>query len=171
MECGFRVNIAKSIKVGRGIVSSSLVRKLITSGEIKKASRLLNRRVSVLGTVVEGVGLARELGYPTANLNPHHEVIPPSGVYAVFVKFHGRLYKGVLNIGLRPTFYAPRDREPAIEVHIFDFKSNIYGHNLEVSFVKKIRDEIAFEDRHGLVKQIKDDERKTRNILKNTDNA
>jgi len=167
---GFRVNILKSIKVGRSVVSSSLIRKLIASGDLNKASRLLGRRVSVLGTVVGGVRLARELGYPTANLNPHHEVIPPSGVYAVLVNFQGRSYKGVLNIGLRPTFYAPRDREPAIEAHIFGFKKEIYGHDLEVFFVKKIRREISFDNKDDLVKQIKRDEKRAESILKSAEN-
>lgn len=163
---GFNVSVVKSIRVGRNIVSSSLIRKLITSGELRRASKLLGRRVSVLGTVIGGARLARELGYPTANLNPHHEVIPPGGVYAVFVRFKGRSYEGVLNIGLRPTFYSPRDRESAIEVHIFDFKEKIYGHDLEVFFVKKLRDEVTFAGKDELVKQIKKDEEMAKNALK-----
>lgn len=163
---GFKVNVVKSIRMGRNIVSSSLIRKLITSGELRKASKLLGRRVSVLGTVISGARLARELGYPTANLNPHHEVVPPGGVYAVFVKFKEKTYKGVLNIGLRPTFYSPRDRESAIEVHIFDFKGKIYGHDLEVFFVKKLRDEAVFAGKDDLVRQIKKDEEAARDALK-----
>jgi riboflavin kinase/FMN adenylyltransferase len=163
---GFKVSIVRPVKVGRNIVSSSLIRKLIISGELSKASKLLARRVSVLGTVVSGARLARELGYPTANLNPHHEVIPPGGVYAVSVSFKGRLYRGVLNIGLRPTFYSPRDREPAIEVHIFDFKEKVYGHDLEVFFIKKLRNEVAFAGRDELVKQIEKDEKAARKALR-----
>ncbi len=163
---GFNVNVLKSVKVGNNVVSSSLVRKMISSGELNKAAVMLGRRVSVLGTVVGGVRIARQLGYPTANLNPHHEVIPPSGVYAVLVTFQGRSYKGVLNIGLRPTFYAPRDREPAIEVHIFGFKKDIYGHDLEVFFIKKIRDEVRFSSSDSLVKQIKNDEKIAKIVLK-----
>lgn len=112
-----------------------------------------------------GVRIARELGYPTANLNPHHEVIPPSGVYAVLVSFQGRTYKGILNIGLRPTFYAPRDREPAIEVHIFGFNKDIYGRDLEVFFIKKIRNEVKFSNSDNLVKQIKNDEKMAKIVL------
>lgn len=163
---GFKVNVIRSIRVGRNTVSSSLIRKLIISGELRKASKFLGRTVSVLGTVIGGARLARELGYPTANLNPHHEVIPPSGVYAVFVNFRDKSYKGVLNIGLRPTFYAPRDQESAIEVHIFDFKEKIYGYDLEVFFIKKLRDELIFDDKDELVEQIKKDEKAARNTLK-----
>lgn len=163
---GFKVNVIKSIRLGRDIVSSSLIRKLIISGELRKASRFLGRKVSVLGTVVGGARLARELGYPTANLNPHHEVIPPGGVYAVLVSYKRKSYKGVLNIGLRPTFYAPRDREPAIEVHIFDFKEKIYGRDLEVFFIEKLRDEVTFDGKNELVLQIKKDENLARSALK-----
>ncbi len=163
---GFEVNVLKSMRVGGDIVSSSLIRKLITSGKLGKASKLLGRRISVLGTVMGGARLARELGYPTANLNPHHEIIPPAGVYAVFVSYRERLYKGVLNIGLRPTFYSPRDRESAIEVHIFDFKQKIYGHDLEVFFIKKLRGEVTFAGKDELVKQIKKDETRARDVLK-----
>jgi riboflavin kinase/FMN adenylyltransferase len=163
---GFKVNVLKSVRVGRDVVSSSLIRRLITAGKLSKASKLLGRRVSVLGTVVSGARLARELGYPTANLNPHHEIIPPAGVYAVLVKYRDNLYKGVLNIGLRPTFYSPRDRESAIEVHIFGFKKKIYGHDLEVFFIRKLRGEVAFAGKDGLIKQIEKDEERARDVLK-----
>ncbi len=163
---GFSVNVVKPIRVGNNIVSSSRIRKLITSGRLREASKMIGRRVSVLGTVIGGARLARELGYPTANLNPHHEVIPPGGVYAVRVRFKDKIYRGVLNIGLRPTFYAPRDREPAIEVHIFGFKGKIYGRLLEVLFVKKLRDEIAFAGKLQLIEQIKKDEKDAKIALK-----
>ena len=84
---------------------------------------------------------------------------PPSGVYAVIVNYGGRTYKGILNIGRRPTFYAPRDSEPAIEVHIFGFRKMIYGQDLEVSFVRKIRDEKRFRSARELIEQIRKDER------------
>ncbi|MFH1189114.1 MAG: bifunctional riboflavin kinase/FAD synthetase [Candidatus Omnitrophota bacterium] len=163
---GFKVNTVKPVRVGRHVVSSSLIRRLITSGDLAKASKLLGRRVSVLGTVISGARLARELGYPTANLNPHHEIIPPAGVYAVFVNYRKKSYKGVLNIGLRPTFYSPRDRESAIEVHIFGFRRKIYGRNLEVFFVKKLRDEVAFAGKSELIGQIRRDETAARDALK-----
>lgn len=165
---GFSVNVAEPVKVGRNRVSSTAIRKLITSGSLDEAADMLGRRVSVLGTVISGARLARELGYPTANLNPHHEVIPPGGVYAVFVKFKGISYEGILNIGLRPTFYAPRDMEPAIEVHIFGFKDKIYGKDLEVLFVRKLRDEIAFAGKEQLIEQIKKDEKAAKATLMKT---
>lgn len=163
---GFKVSVVHAVKIGTHRISSSLIRKLVTSGKMREAEKFLGRPVSVLGTVVSGANLAKELGYPTANLNPHHEVIPPSGVYAVMVKYGSRLFKGVLNIGNRPTFYAPRDREPAIEVHIFGFGERIYGHDLEVFFIRKIRDEKKFSGKEGLVRQIEKDEKVASAVLR-----
>ena len=162
----FKIKVIKPVKTGRLVVSSSLIRRLIINGELDKASKLLGRPVSVLGTVVSGSKLARSLGYPTANINPHHEVIPPSGVYAVRIRYGRRLLKGVLNIGVRPTFYSPKDEEPAIEVHIFGFHRGIYGKDLEILFVKKIRDERKYKDRSELMAQIEKDSRAARRILK-----
>ena len=162
---GFGVNIIRPLRYGGRTVSSSRIRGLIKSGDLREAEKLLGRPVSVFGTVIRGARLARELGYPTANLNPHHEVVPPGGVYAVMVRAGGRLYRGVLNIGVRPTFYAPRDREPAIEVHIFSFKAEIYGKDVEVYFVRKIRDEIKFKSAAALIEQIRADAKTAEKVL------
>lgn len=162
----FDVHVVRCVKIGGIVASSSIIRKLIRRGDIRKAAKFLGRPVSILGTVVRGANLASRLGYPTANVNPHHEVVPPSGVYAVKVCFGGRSFRGVLNIGTRPTFYAPRDREPAIEVHIFDFNRKIYGKDIELLFVKKIRDEFRFRERNELISKIKTDIRTARAILR-----
>lgn len=162
---GFRVNVIKPLKIGGIVVSSTRIRKLISRGDIIKASRFLGRPVSVLGTVVRGLALARVLGYPTANVNPHHEVMPPEGVYAVMVRFGKSLLKGVLNIGTKPTFYGSRDREPTIETHIFDFNKRIYGKDIEILFVKKIRDELRFKNPEDLTRQIRRDKESAKAIL------
>jgi len=161
-----QVNVIEPVKIAGSIVSSSRIRKLIIEGILREAEILLGRPVSVLGTVVSGARIGRCLGYPTANINPHHEVIPPSGVYAVKAGIDGRLYGGVLNIGTKPTFYAPRDMEPAIEVNIFGFNKHIYGRDIEVRFVKKLRDEIRFRKIEDLVAQIRKDTALARKILK-----
>ena len=156
---GLKVNVIKHVKKKGFIISSTLIRRLVVSGSINEASNFLGRPYSILGTVVVGSKLARSLGYPTANINPHHEAIPPSGVYVVKVKFNGRLFKGVMNIGVRPTFYDHgRDKEPSIEVHIFDFHLRIYGKDLEILFVRKLREEKKFKTIDSLIAQIKKDE-------------
>lgn len=169
VKFGFKVRIFRPIRTHGRIISSTLIRQLVVNGDIRKASRFLGRPVSVLGTVVRGSSRARSMGYPTANVDPHHEAIPPSGVYAVRVKYENKFLKGILNIGVRPTFSRAKgleDREPTIEVHIFDFDKLIYGEDIEVIFIKKLRDEKRFKDRQALIRQIKRDEAIARSTLK-----
>ncbi len=163
---GLKVSIVKDAKKGGVIVSSSIIRKFVIKGEIDMASRLLGRPYSILGTVVGGAKLARVLGYPTANLNPHHEAVSPSGVYAVKVRFDGKLFKGIINIGVKPTFYDHgHDKEPSIEVHIFGFHGSIYGKDLEILFVKRIRAEKKFNTIDSLIEQVRKDEKAAKRLL------
>ncbi len=165
-ESGLIVHSVKAVKRSGRVISSSQIRRLIVSGRIKEASALLGRPFSVLGTVVSGAKLARALGYPTANINPHHEAMPPSGVYAVRVKLGGKLFKGVMNIGVRPTFYDHgRDIEPSIEVHIFGFHGGIYGKDLEIIFVKRMRAEKKFNTIDSLIEQVRKDENAAKRLL------
>ena len=163
---GVNITAVNPIKVSGHIASSSLIRELILKGKLGKAAGLLGRPVSVFGTVVKGSGIARELGCPTANINPHHEVIPPRGVYAVRAKFGNKMFDGIVNIGFRPTFYSPRDEEPTVEVHLFGFKGNLYNIDVEVYFIKKMRDERKFRSREMLVRQIKADMALARKITR-----
>ena len=166
-DLNFKVRIVKPVKKGPVIVSSSVIRRLILNGEIAKASKFLGRPVTVLGTVVRGFRRGRILGFPTANINPHHEVIPPPGVYAVRVDYKDRRFEGVLNIGKRPTFFSGgKDIEPTIEVHIFDFNKKIYGEDIELIFVKKIRDEKRFREMSDLSTEIKRDAQTARALLR-----
>ena len=128
----------------------------------------MGRPVTVLGSVVRGSRRGRILGFPTANINPHHEAIPPSGVYAVRVLIGRTFRKGVLNIGVRPTFFEEGEagEEPRVEVHIFDFAGRIYGEDIEIFFVKKIREERKFDDREALAAGIRRDEIRARAILR-----
>jgi riboflavin kinase/FMN adenylyltransferase len=162
-----KVNIVKHVKKNSHIVSSTIIRRLIVEGRIDEASQLLGRPFSIVGTVVRGTRLARKLGYPTANINPHHEAIPPSGVYAVKVVFRRKRYKGVMNIGTRPTFYNHGyDKDPSIEVHIFNFHERIYGKDMEIVFVRKLRAEKKFKKIDSLIEQIKKDEKRARALLR-----
>ena len=164
---GFRAVAVKPVKIKFRTVSSSLIRSNIVNGEISKAAKFLGRPVSILGTVVKGDGRGRILGFPTANINPHHEVVPPRGVYAVKILLEGCLYKGVLNIGRRPTFYKKTgDLEPTIEVHIFAFNRDIYGSDLDVIFFRRMRGELRFTNKADLLKQIENDAHKAYGILK-----
>lgn len=145
----------KPMKMKTTYISSTRVRSAIEKGDLKQASLMLARPVIVFGTVIKGKKIGRRLGFPTANINPHHEAIPPSGVYAVNVRLHKRLYKGILNIGTRPTF--GKDREPTIELHILNFKKDIYGKDIEIIFKRKIRNERRFSSAEALQRQINKD--------------
>ena len=123
---------------------------------------MLGRPVSVYGTVVRGRGRGRSLGFPTANLNPHHETLPPSGVYAAWGFWNKMKLKGVIHIGQRPTF---DDREKSLEVHFFDFHRNIYGQELELAFAGRLRPIRKFKDRPALIQAIQKDAEKALKIL------
>ncbi|MDD5730183.1 MAG: riboflavin biosynthesis protein RibF [Candidatus Omnitrophica bacterium] len=170
---GFKLKVFKPMRSGGRKISSTYIRELIISGKLDKARRLLLRPVSVFGKVIKGTGLARRLGFPTANIRPHHEILPPPGIYAVRVLLDGPALNGACYIGIRPTFKAqnlpakPGKRGPQnnIEVHIFDFNKNIYGSLLEIQFIKKIRNERQFSSPELLIEQIRKDIKSARGIL------
>jgi riboflavin kinase / FMN adenylyltransferase len=160
----FGLKIFKVIKSDGTSVSSTAIRKLIRNSQLHKAQKLLGRRISVLGTVGQGSRLGRFLGFPTANIKPHHEVVPPPGIYAVQIIFSKKRYNGVCYIGRRPTIklkYNPI----VIEVHIFDFHKDIYGKTLEIQFVKLIRQDKKFASLNELTRQIQKDILLCRKIL------
>jgi riboflavin kinase/FMN adenylyltransferase len=144
------------IKVNNRPITSTLIRMLIKAGKIKEAEELLGRSVSVLGTVIKGTALGRILGFPTANIDPHHEIIPACGIYAVRINYCGRILKGACYIGRRPTVEA-KNKKINIEVHIFNFHKNIYGKYLEIQFQKLIRKDKKFSSLAILAAQIKKD--------------
>ncbi|MCB0480702.1 MAG: bifunctional riboflavin kinase/FAD synthetase [Flavobacteriales bacterium] len=146
-------------------VSSTKVRTAIQEGDIGKANTFLGYHYQLMGEVVEGDQLGRTLGFPTANIfvKNHHKLIPPVGAYAVYVFRNNDKFKGMLNIGKRPTIHNVSKK--TIEVNIFDFDNTIYGENIVVEFVEKIRDEKKFDDVHLLQKQLEIDKNKCLNLL------
>ena len=157
-ECDFEVVSCEPVKLEGEVISSTAIRKSIVQGELQKAKIMLGRPVSVLGTVIRGDGRGRDLGYPTANLNLHHEIRPPTGVYATRAILGSKEYRALTNIGMRPTFKeASRDIEPLVEVHVIDFDGSLYGEDLEVQFLYKLREEIRFRDVEELRLQLEND--------------
>lgn len=161
-ELSFKLKVIKPARHHSRDISSSLIRHLIEKGELKAASKLLGRPVSVLGTVARGRQRGRTIGFKTANIDPHHETIPPSGVYAAYSKLGKKIYKSVLNIGTRPTF---GEKESVIEVHIFGINQRLYGQEIEVYFKKRLRPERRFKNKDHLRKQILKDARLAQQIL------
>lgn len=157
---GFRLSLARPLKYGDEVISSTRIRRLIEQGLLKKAQCMLGRPVSVYGTVVHGRGRGRSIGFPTANLNPHHETLPPAGVYAAWGLLGGRRLKGVIHIGERPTF---RDMEKSLEVHFINFNGDLYGRELELVFTARLRTTHKFRSQQELACAIQQD---TNNALK-----
>jgi riboflavin kinase/FMN adenylyltransferase len=125
-------------------ISSTRIRKAIEEGDVNTANEYLGYRFFITGDVVKGKQLGRTIGYPTANIRIADEdkLIPKIGVYAVHVIHNHARYKGMLNIGTNPT--TDTDQKVKVEVHIFDFDQEIYGEQLKLEFVKRIRDEKKF---------------------------
>ena len=138
-------------------ISSSEIRNALKTGEIELANRLLTYNYSITGKVIEGFKNGRQIGFPTANIElfDHEKIIPAIGVYAVRVTWNGSQYKGMLNIGHRPTL--DNGLTISIEVHILDFDTDIYNQTLEVGFIIKIRDEQKFNGIEALKEQLQKD--------------
>jgi len=153
---GFEVNIISPVKIDNHVVSSSIIRKFLLNGDVDSAAKFLGRPFKVKGTIIHGQHLGRTLGFPTANLLiPDELIIPLNGVYSGLVKIDSKEYHAVINIGKRPTIGDLK--KDLIEAHILDFNEDIYGKIIEVSFLKRIRDEIKFNSLEELKVQIKKD--------------
>lgn len=152
-ELGFEEVGVPAVEIEGEVVSSTLVRRAVESGDLAKAARLLGREYTILGTVTKGAQLGRTLGFPTANLSAHNEQFPPNGVYAVDIVRGDQQLRGVANIGVRPTI-ADASGERLCEVHAFDFHEDIYGEDLEVSFRRFLRPEQKFPSLDALRAQI-----------------
>ena len=159
----FDVMIVGPVQLYDKPVHSTRVREAIAGGNLDFTSELLGRRYSIMGEVVKGEGRGRQIGFPTANIDAGNQMLPPSGVYAVQVKLEDCMFAGVLNMGTRPTFDGEKFQ---IETHLFDFKKMIYGEEIEISFIKKIRTERRFPTPEMLVNQIKQDVTMAKAIIK-----
>ena len=148
--------------------SSSLIRRLLAVGDVAEAAQWLGYEYFLQGTVVAGHHVGHTLGFPTANLRPDspEKLVPADGVYAVRVEVEGERYGGMLCIGTRPTL--DNGTERSIEVNIFDFHADIYGRPLRLSFVRRTRGEQKFSSMDELARQLRQDEREVKEILKNT---
>jgi riboflavin kinase/FMN adenylyltransferase len=138
-------------------VSSSFIRRCISAGKLGEANAALGYVYEVRGKVVGGHQIGRQLGFPTANLEPldSFKLLPAFGVYAVWVEVKGRRFKGMLDIGRRPTLH--KDSDVTIEVHLLDFEGDLYQQEIKVGFVERFRSDVAFPDVEALVKQLHKD--------------
>ncbi len=161
-EEGFRLIKVTPVYRDGEIVSSTRIRRLIRQGCLIDAERLLGRPYSVTGTVMRGYRRGSLLGFPTANIRPHHEVLPPTGVYCGFVVYNKKRFNALANFGFRPTFYG---REKSFEINIFDFKKDIYHKQLEFIFKYYLRRERVFHSKEALIRQIEKDRKRAMSLL------
>lgn len=163
-QFGFEVQEIPRQDIDHVGVSSTKVRMALLDGNVHQANEYLGHQYSLSGTVVSGKKLGSKIGFPTANISVEEEykLIPGDGVYAVRVSVNGEIYQGMSNIGLRPTVGGD-DRK--IEVNIFDFEADIYGKQISIKFIKRIRDEIKFDGLESLKSQLTKDQSEAIKIL------
>ena len=152
-ELKFMVHGMAAVSLDGRAVSSTRIREAIRAGDLDGVSQMLGRAYSLAGTVVRGDGLGHQIGFPTANVDATGLALPPHGVYAVLAEAGGKTYRAVLNIGLRPTLQNPNP-QLRVEAHLIDFAGELYGQDLEVAFVDKLRGETRFPSLAELRQQI-----------------
>ena len=167
---GLPVDVVPKVVVGGRGVSSTVIREAVELGDLATAERMLGRRVSVFGEVVHGRALGHRVGFPTANLDLHHELHPPPGVYAcrvrrVLADATMRIHDAVANIGFRPTVEPEKPERPLVEVHLLDFEGDLYGERFELEFFAALRGERRFPDLAALSEQIRRDVEAARAVL------
>lgn len=164
-ELGYSVEVVPALSDESGVISSTAIRKLIEVGSVAEAARLLGRLYSLHGPVIRGDGRGRTLGVPTANIAYSSEkMIPAKGIYACRAYIGGQPYLAAINIGTNPTF-TPDKQMPNVEAHLLDFNRDLYGEDLRLDFVARLRDELKFDSVDELLKQIWNDVELTRKIL------
>ncbi len=152
---GFRAEKIDPVRYKEFVVSSTRIRRLVTEGRVDEAGALLGRQYSIDGVVVEGAGRGSQLGFPTANLSTENELIPPNGVYATTATIDGVIHPSITNVGFRPTFGDAR--LPVVETHLLNHDGALYGRQVRLGFVQRMRDERAFESADALRAQIRVD--------------
>lgn len=151
------------VKIKEAVVSSTAIRQAIEKGDFARATEMLGREYTILGTVIHGDSLGKKIGFPTANLSAHNEQFPPNGVYAAVARLTDGMHRGVINLGVRPTISDGKS-ERVLEIHLFDFDRDIYGRDVEVRFLKFLRPEKKFANLDALVQQIRRDVEQARAV-------
>jgi riboflavin kinase/FMN adenylyltransferase len=148
-----------------GVISSTEIRKLIETGNVGEAARLMGHPYSLHGPVIHGDARGRTINVPTANLGYSHEkMIPANGIYACWGYLRGQRYRAAINIGINPTF-TPDKQVPNVEAHLLDFHQEIYGEDVKLEFVARLRNELKFNSVEALLEQIWKDIEDTKSIL------
>jgi riboflavin kinase/FMN adenylyltransferase len=165
-EKGFFAGKIRQVQFRGSRVSSTTIRQALIAGQVGLARRLLDRPFALEGTVVKGTGLGSKLLVPTANLETPNELIPRTGVYITIFRMDGRRYESVTNVGFCPTVNPDEEAALSIEPHLLDFKQDLYGKEVTLEFMMRLRDERRFPDQKALVAQIHRDIENTRRYFR-----
>lgn len=163
-ELGFEVDVVAPVETGDAAISSTRIRRALAEGDVEEAGRGLGRPYSLRGLVVRGDGRGRQLGFPTANLrvSSTEKLVPAPGIYAVRGVLRRGTFPGALHVGPRPTF---RGSAPSIELHLMDFEGDLYGEDVRVDFIRRLREVRPFDSAEALVAQMRDDVEEARAVL------
>ena len=165
-KAGYKVQTFGPVVTGDEAVSSSRIRAALAEGRVRDAIKYLGRPYALSGSVVHGDGRGRKINIPTANIESSpQKAVPLNGVYACWAYLHGKKHRAVTNIGIRPTF-TPDKEQANIETHLLDFKDEIYGEELKLEFISRLRDEKKFASVDELLVQIRADIAKANELLK-----
>jgi riboflavin kinase / FMN adenylyltransferase len=159
---GFRADKIDPVRYKDFVVSSTRIRRLVSEGRMDEAGALMGHPYYVDGQIVHGRGRGREIGVPTANLATTNELVPPHGVYATTMTIDGIVRAGITNLGVRPTF---GESDVSIETHLLNHEADLYGRNVRLSFVQRLRDERRFPDVDALRAQIDADRRRAERLF------
>jgi riboflavin kinase/FMN adenylyltransferase len=164
-ELGYTVSVVEPVELDGEVVSSSRVRQALMDGDVELAHRLLGRPYKIIGEVVHGDSRGRSLGFPTANLEVWAErALPNPGVYACWAAIEGKEYAAVTNVGFRPTF-DNQPLRPRVEAFLLDFDGDLYRRTMRLSFMRRLRDEVRFNDIQALIDQMHRDVQVGRQML------
>jgi riboflavin kinase / FMN adenylyltransferase len=165
-ELGFSVEVIHAISDESGVISSTEIRKLVGTGNVSEAAKLLGYHYPLGGEVIRGAGRGRTINFPTANIDyPQQKAIPSNGIYACWAHLGDEKFMAATNIGFNPTF-TPERQTPSLEAYLLDFDRDIYGQQVKLEFISRIRDELKFSSIEALIWKIQEDVNKTRELLK-----
>jgi riboflavin kinase / FMN adenylyltransferase len=164
-ELGYSVEVINALSDESGVISSTEIRKLVSTGNVSEAAQLLGYRYPLSGEIIRGAGRGRTINFPTANIDySNHKVVPFNGIYACWAYLGDEKFMAATNIGLNPTF-TPDRQTLSLEAYLLDFDRDIYGRHMKLEFVRRIRSELKFDSVQALIEKIQEDVVKTRELL------
>jgi riboflavin kinase / FMN adenylyltransferase len=165
VELGYSTKVLEAVRDDSGVISSTQIRQRVVGGDVAGASKMLGHNYSLHGPVVHGNGRGRTINFPTANIDyPEEKLIPSNGIYVCNAWLADHQYGAAVNVGIRPTFQEKEDR-PLVEAYLLDFDQDIYGQDVRLEFMERLRDEEKFGSVAELVEQIHRDVAQTRSAL------